>query len=64
MLRKEIFQNFNLAEVDNPDYPIMVACRVRDPRMQGDWEESWTVASLSREEVKEVYEFLKKFLEK
>lgn len=64
MLRKEIFQNFDLSETDDPDYPIMAACRVRNPHMQSEWDESWTIASLTREEVKEVYEFLKKFLEK
>lgn len=62
MQKKTMFENFNMTETGDPNCPIMAACRIRDHRQLGDWDEGWTVAVLSREEAIETYEFLKKFL--
>lgn len=62
MQKKTMFENFNMTETGDPNYPIMVGCRIRDEQQLGDWDEGWTVTTLSREEVSETYEFLKKFL--
>lgn len=52
------FENFAIwvGDVFREDSPIMVA--VRDRTDRSNWDETWTVASITQEEALKIYEYL------
>lgn len=66
MLDKEnriVLGQFKMGKSDDPEVPrpFMMACRDYESEQKSGFEEAWTLAWLSEEEARQVYEILKTY---